>query len=72
MCESYNRQYSKTHKIDYRCIMPSNLYGIGDNYHHENSHVVPALIRKFHEAKIEKTCCYIMGYRKSKRIFIRR
>ena len=54
MCESYNRQYSKTHKIDYRCIMPSNLYGIGDNYHHENSHVVPALIRKFHEAKIEK------------------
>ena len=53
-CESYNRQYSKSHNIDYRSIMPCNLYGPGDNYHLENSHVIPALIRKFHEAKINK------------------
>ena len=47
MCESYNRQYS----VDYRSVMPSNLFGPGDNFHHENSHVIPALIRRFHEAK---------------------
>lgn len=47
MCESYNRQYNR----DYRSVMPTNLYGPGDNYHPENSHVVPALIRRFHEAK---------------------
>ena len=47
MCESYNRQYGR----DYRSVMPTNLYGPGDNYHLENSHVVPALIRRFHEAK---------------------
>ena len=47
MCESYNRQYGR----DYRCVMPTNLYGPGDNYHPENSHVVPALIRRFHDAK---------------------
>lgn len=46
LCESYNRQYG----TDYRSIMPTNLYGPGDNYHPENSHVVPALIRRFHEA----------------------
>ena len=51
-CESYNRQYYETHGVDYRSIMPCNLYGPGDNYHHLNSHVIPALIRKFHEAKI--------------------
>jgi len=48
LCESYNRQYG----TDYRSVMPTNLYGIGDNYHPENSHVIPALIRRFHEAKI--------------------
>src|SRR5206468_2461217 len=48
MCESYNRQYG----TDYRSVMPTNLYGPGDNYHPENSHVIPALIRRFHEAKI--------------------
>lgn len=48
MCESYNRQFGR----DYRSVMPSNLYGPGDNYHHQNSHVVPALIRRFHEAKV--------------------
>jgi GDP-L-fucose synthase len=51
LCESYNRQYGKSHEIDYRSVMPSNLYGPGDNYHLENSHVIPALIRRFHEAK---------------------
>ena len=50
LCESYNRQYG----VDYRSVMPTNLYGIGDNYHSENSHVIPALIRRFHEAKINK------------------
>ena len=52
MCESYNRQYGQSHSIDYRSVMPTNLYGPGDNYHPENSHVIPALIRRFHEAKI--------------------
>lgn len=51
LCESYNRQYSQSHGIDYRSVMPTNLYGPGDNYHPENSHVIPALIRRFHEAK---------------------
>ena len=51
ICESYNRQYSEA-GLDYRSIMPTNLYGLGDNYHPEYSHVVPALIRRFHEAKI--------------------
>lgn len=52
LCESYNRQYGATHGVDYRSVMPTNLYGPGDNYHQENSHVIPALIRRFHEAKI--------------------
>ncbi len=47
LCESYNRQYG----TDYRSVMPTNLYGPGDNYHSENSHVIPGLIRRFHEAK---------------------
>ncbi|MBU3601760.1 GDP-L-fucose synthase [Polynucleobacter sp. AM-25C3] len=52
MCESYNRQYGQSHRVDYRSVMPTNLYGPGDNYHPENSHVIPALIRRFHEAKV--------------------
>ncbi len=48
LCESYNRQYG----TDYRSVMPTNLYGPGDNFHPENSHVIPALMRRFHEAKI--------------------
>lgn len=52
MCESYNRQYGKSHGVDYRSVMPTNLYGPGDNYHPENSHVIPAMIRRFHEAKV--------------------
>ncbi len=51
LCESYNRQYGHSHGVDYRSVMPTNLYGPGDNYHPENSHVIPALIRRFHEAK---------------------
>ena len=54
ICESYNRQYSKSHGIDYRSVMPTNMYGPGDNYHPKNSHVIPALIRRFHEAKVNK------------------
>ncbi len=55
MCESYNRQYASTHGTDYRSVMPTNLYGLGDNYHPQNSHVIPALIRRFHEAKVQNT-----------------
>lgn len=47
LCESFNRQYGR----DYRCIVPTNLYGPGDNYHPDNAHVIPALLRRFHEAK---------------------
>jgi GDP-L-fucose synthase len=49
MCESYNRQYG----VDYRSVMPTNLYGENDNFHPQNSHVIPALMRRFHEAKIQ-------------------
>ena len=55
LCESYNRQYSESHGTDYRSVMPTNLYGPGDNYHPENSHVIPALIRRIHEAKINNS-----------------
>jgi GDP-L-fucose synthase len=48
LCESYNRQYG----TDYRSVMPTNLYGQNDNFHLENSHVIPAMIRKFHDAKM--------------------
>jgi GDP-L-fucose synthase len=51
LCESFNRQYGASHGLDYRSVMPTNLYGPGDNYHPENAHVIPALIRRFHEAK---------------------
>jgi GDP-L-fucose synthase len=55
LCESYNRQYGASHDVDYRSVMPTNLYGPGDNFHPENSHVIPALIRRFHEAKLFNT-----------------
>jgi len=48
MCESYNRQYGR----NYRSVMPTNLYGMNDNFHPDNSHVIPALMRRFHEAKL--------------------
>ena len=51
MCESYNRQYGR----DYRSVMPTNLYGAHDNFHPENSHVIPALLRRFHEAVAQNT-----------------
>jgi GDP-L-fucose synthase len=71
LCESYNRQYGKSHGLDYRTIMPTNLYGPGDNYHPLNSHVIPALIRKFHDAKINrKKTIKIWGTGKAKREFL--
>lgn len=71
LCESYNRQYGDSHGVDYRCVMPTNLYGPGDNYHSENSHVLPALIRRFHEAKVSgaKTVT-LWGTGKTRREFL--
>jgi GDP-L-fucose synthase len=67
MCESYNRQYG----VDYRSVMPTNLYGPGDNYHPENSHVIPALIRKMHEGKIRNEPeVIIWGSGKARREFL--
>jgi GDP-L-fucose synthase len=67
MCESYNRQYGR----DYRSVMPTNLFGPGDNYHPENSHVVPALIRRFHEAKLNNLEeVVVWGSGKSRREFL--
>ena len=71
MCESYNRQYGESHGIDYRSIMPTNLYGPGDSYHIEDSHVIPALILRFHKAKIDKLPNVIIwGTGKPKREFL--
>jgi GDP-L-fucose synthase len=71
MCESYNRQYSTSHGIDYRSVIPAALYGPGDNYNLENSHVIPALIRKFHEGKLKKLpSVTIWGSGKPKREFL--
>jgi GDP-L-fucose synthase len=67
LCESYNRQYGR----DYRSVMPTNLYGPGDNYHPTKSHVIPALIRRFHEAKQSgKTEVVIWGSGAPKREFL--
>ncbi|MBO9399483.1 GDP-L-fucose synthase [Shimia sp. R9_3] len=67
LCESYNRQ----HGVDYRSVMPTNLYGPGDNFHPENSHVLPALIRRFHEAAQSGTdCVTIWGSGKPRREFL--
>jgi GDP-L-fucose synthase len=69
MCQSYNDQYKN--KTDYRCLMPTNLYGPNDNYHNLNSHVIPALIRRIHEAKIKKIKkIKIWGTGKAKREFL--
>ncbi len=71
MCESYNRQYGKTNGIDFRSVMPTNLYGIGDNYHADNSHVIPGLINRFHLAKFNKSpSVSIWGSGKPKREFL--
>ena len=67
MCWSYNRQYG----TKYLTVMPTNLFGIGDNYHPENSHVIPALIRKFHEAKIKnQKSVSVWGTGKPRREFL--
>ena len=67
ICESYNRQYG----VDYRSVMPTNLYGPGDNFHPENSHVLPALIRRFHEAALDgKDEVVIWGSGKPRREFL--
>ena len=67
MCESYNRQYG----TDFRSVMPSNLYGPGDNYDPENSHVIPGLIRRFHEAKLTgQPRVYVWGTGKVFREFL--
>ena len=67
LCESYNRQYGR----DYRSAMPTNLYGPGDNFHPENSHVIPALMRRIHEAKLAKApAVVIWGSGKPMREFL--
>lgn len=67
MCESFNREFG----LDYRCIMPTNLYGPFDNFHPLNSHVIPALIRRFHEAKVNNSgSVLIWGSGKPKREFL--
>jgi len=67
LCESYNRQYG----VDYRCIMPTNLYGKNDNFHPENSHVIPGLMQRFHEAKIEgRSTVEVWGSGEAKREFL--
>jgi GDP-L-fucose synthase len=67
LCESYNRQYG----TDYRSVMPTNLYGPNDNYHPQNSHVIPALIQRFHNAKIHnKPSVEVWGSGKPRREFL--
>jgi GDP-L-fucose synthase len=67
LCESYNRQYAR----NYRSVMPTNLYGENDNFHPENSHVIPALLRRFHEAKLaEQPELVAWGSGKPKREFL--
>jgi len=67
LCESYNRQ----HGTDFRSVMPTNLYGINDNFHPENSHVIPALMRRFHEAKINNEAeVVVWGTGKAMREFL--
>jgi len=67
LCESYNRQYG----TDYRSVMPTNLYGQGDNFHPENSHVIPALMRRFHESKLRgDTEVVVWGTGNAKREFL--
>lgn len=71
LCESYNRQYGTTHGLDYRCVMPTNLFGPGDNYHPENSHVLPALLQRFHDAKAEeRPSVLVWGSGKARREFL--
>ena len=67
LCESYNREYG----VDYRSIMPTNLYGLNDNYHPEGSHVIPGLIRRFHDAKVANaTSVTVWGSGEPRREFL--
>ena len=67
LCESYNRE----HGVDYRSIMPTNLYGVNDNYHPEGSHVIPGLIRRFHDAKVASaTSVTVWGSGEPRREFL--
>ncbi len=67
LCESFNRQ----HGTDFRSVMPTNLYGMNDNFHHENSHVIPGLMSRFHEAKINNfSDIKVWGSGKAKREFL--
>lgn len=67
LCESYNRQYG----VDYRSVMPTNLYGENDNFHPDNSHVIPALLRRFHEAKLtDQPEVVVWGTGRAKREFM--
>jgi len=67
LCESYNRQYG----VDYRSVMPTNLYGYGDNFHPENSHVIPAMMQRFHDAKLNAdTSVVVWGSGKPMREFL--
>ena len=71
MIESYNRQYSDSHGLDFRSVMPSNLYGPGDNYHPQNSHVIPGLINRFHKATINNAqSVTVWGSGKPRREFL--
>jgi GDP-L-fucose synthase len=71
LCESYNRQYGDSHGVDYRSIMPTNLYGPGDNYHPENSHVIAALLSRFHNARRNKlTKVVVWGSGQPRREFL--
>jgi GDP-L-fucose synthase len=70
MCEFYNKQYNKTHNLDYRSLMPTNLFGYGDNYDLNNSHVVPALIRKIHDAKNKNKDLEVWGSGNARRDFL--
>ena len=67
LCEAYNRQYG----TDYRSLMPTNLYGEGDNFHEEDSHVIPGLMAKFHKAKeSNKSAVEVWGTGKARREFL--
>jgi len=69
MCDSYNKQYKNV--TDFRCLMPTNLYGPGDNYHGLNSHVIPALIKRFHKAKVSnQKSVKVWGNGEAKREFL--
>ena len=70
MCESYNNQYGEKFGISYRAVMPTNLYGIGDSYHEKNSHVVPALISRIHNAKENNQPIVVWGTGKARREFL--